>query len=588
MIRLRPIIDELKILTKDRKLARFGDVMNYAQEDLIAEVERQINSSGAVRIVVLKARQLGISTAIEAIIFALSIIFRDFQSLIISHEDKSAQHILSMTKRYWNTYVFQEMHDEKYNGRKQLSWSDLDSNIEVATARNMDSGRSLTLHALHASEVASWRNPQELVDGLVQAIPSQGITLIFYESTAKGIGNFFHRSWVDAETHRSEFKALFYPWHKHPEYTAQFIPRDRQEQYMIAGELDPEERVLRSMGISDARLAWRRYAIANKCHGSVDTFHQEYPTTPNEAFLSTGHNVFPALKLAEHYVPMMPDVGNLVREGGRIVFKKHPDGVLRVYRYPSPDESWGLYQIGADPTHTTAGDKACAQVFNRRTLEQCAVLSLHCDPIELGKQCMLLGEWYNIATVAPEKEGPGYATVGYMLGQNYPRMWESQKTDKTPGKVQADTYGWGTNQATKWQAISYLINCLHQPLQVIGEQTYGFLIHDKETYEEMLDYVSDEKGGFCNGNGSLFDDCVMATGIAIATHFIDGPLPPYERQTREAVQAVKQQLTGGPLAAHDVAPRVQPIAPQPMVNADGEYVEEVYETTAPAWEQWDS
>jgi hypothetical protein len=180
-IRIKPFIYELKILTKDRTTARLGDVINYAQEDFLTEVEDQINENGDVRIVVLKARQLGISTIIEGIIFCMSMMFRDYQSLIISHESESAEHILTMTKRYWNTYSFKDFHDEQYNGRKQLAWSDLQSNIVIATAKNTGAGRSKTLHALHASEVAFWDQPEELITGLRQAIPAQGITMILYE-----------------------------------------------------------------------------------------------------------------------------------------------------------------------------------------------------------------------------------------------------------------------------------------------------------------------------------------------------------------------------------------------------------------------
>ena len=586
-IRLMPLLVELKILTKDRTTARLGDVMNYAQLDFIKEVERQINEQGSVRIIVLKARQLGISTIIEAIIFALSMLYKSYQSLIVSHESDSAEHILTMTKRYWNTYPFKRFHDEQYNGRKQLAWSDLESNIVIATAKNTGAGRSKTLHALHASEVAFWDNPEELITGLRQAIPSQGITMIFYESTANGVGNFFHKTWEEAVAKRSEFAPKFYPWHQHPEYIAHYIPRGQHERY---SELAPpadknvqwykEELALRGMGISEARLLWRRYAITELCQGDLNKFHQEYPTTPHEAFLSTGRNVFNINHLNDHYMPMRPRVGVLRRVGNRVEFKDNPSGPLRVFRFPSADRSWGIYQIGADPTHTISGDKACAQVISRRTLEQVAVLSEHYDPIEFGKQLFLLGEYYNTACIAPEKEGPGYATVGHLLGAGYPMVWESQKVDKTPGKVQTDVFGWGTNKATKSMAMGFLVNALAQPLQRIGETTYGLLIHDEATYTELKDYVSDEKGGFCNGEGSLFDDRVMALGIGLATHYIDPPVPAYTSDgsmndiAREVLTEMSKTPQGGPT---DVSREIKEQAEIVVQQAD---------QSAP-WENWE-
>lgn len=544
-INLRPLLYELKVMTKERGVKRFGDIINYAQESVIDEVHRQIAEYGQVRIIVLKARQLGISTCIEAIIFSLSILFSDFQSLIISHEAESSEHILGMTNRYWSTYTFRDMHIVKYAGRKQLAWADIGSNITVATAKNTGAGRSKTLHALHASEVAFWDKPDELVTGLRQAIPSFGLTLMFYESTANGIGNFFHQTWVEAEGGRSEFRHLFYPWHLHPEYTSAYIPRSESGKYAMLGDLTEDERRLLTLGVTPDRLLWRRWAIKNLCNGDPDKFKQEYPTTPHEAFLTTGRNVFNLNDLTAHYQPMRPKRGRLIRNGRDIMFVEDHRGPLAVYRYPSKDRNWGIYQIGGDPTHTTVGDKACAQVLSRRTLEQAAVLSAHVDPIEFGRQLYLLGEWYNTATIAPEKEGPGYATVGHLVGANYPMVWESQKIDRTPGKVQLDTFGWGTNKSTKHLAISHLVNAISQPLQRIGQQTYGLLIHDEETFTEMRDYITDEQGGYCNGDGSKFDDCVMALGIALATHYIDPAPAAYTADThaRDIAQVIRQQVT---------------------------------------------
>lgn len=538
-VKLRPMVAELKILTKERGTVRFGEVMNQTQEALIAEAERQLYEYGQIRIIILKARQMGQSTVVEAIIFVLSILFDDFQSLIVSHEAESAEHILGITKRYWNTYVFKHFHDEQYNGRKQLAWADLGSNIVVATAKNVGAGRSKTLHALHASEVALWDNPEELITGLRQAIPNIGLTAIFYESTAKGIGNFFHTTWEDARMDRSEFVPMFFPWFWDPSYTAKNIPRHSQGKYSLIGEYSDEERKLRSMGVTDAKLLWRRWAIVNLCQNDVDKFKQEYPSTPEEAFLSTGRNVFPLNDLLAHYQPMKPFVGRLKRVGRVVQFFDDAKGPLKVYRKPAKDKNWGIYLTGADPTHTTVGDEACGQVINRRTLEQAAVLNAHMDPIEFAEQLFLLGEWYNFSLIGPEAEGPGYATVGHLLGRNYPFVWESQKLDKTPGKVNMDVFGWRTNATTKHAAIGRLVNLIAQPLVRIGNSVYGLLIHDEDTFMEMKNYITDENGGYMNGDGSLFDDCVMALGIACAIHFIEPPLPPY---TREDEPTIVQQL----------------------------------------------
>lgn len=547
-VRLRPLLMELQVLTKERGLRRLGEVLKPAQDDFITEVERQINENGMIRIIVLKARQMGISTIIEGILFVLSILYENYQSLIISHEADSAEHILGMTKRYWDTYPFRDYHVEKYSARKQLSWSDLNSNLVIATAKNTGAGRSKTLHALHASEVAFWDKPQELTTGLRQAIPSFGLTAMFYESTANGVGNFFHDTWNQAVSGNSEFSPKFYPWFWDPEYTSAYIPGHEQDKYTQLGKLTEEEIILRTMGVSVDRLLWRRWAIVNLCNNDLDKFKQEYPSTADEAFLSTGRNVFRLPDLNRHYFPVKPKVGYLTRGNGReVIFVEHDAGPLKVYQMPSTDRNWGVYQIGADPTHTTVGDAACAQVISRRTLRQAATFRKHMDPTAFGRECALLGEFYNFAQIAPEKTGPGYATVGFLVGINYPNIYESQKVDKTPGMVNHDVYGWGTNSSTKHHAISRLVDLVGQQVEMVQDQPRGLVIHDEDTYTEMKNYVVNEKGEFMNGTGSKFDDTVMALAIAVTTHFIEPPLVAYQKDdtVSQVAAAVRRVMPTG-------------------------------------------
>lgn len=564
-ITLRPLLYELKVLTKKRGVVRLGDVIKPPQEMLITEVERQLNTGGRVRIIVLKARQMGLSTVIEGIIFVLSVMYNDMQSLIVSHESESSQHILGITRRYWSTYMFKEFHSEQYVSKKQLAWEDTGSNITVATAANEKGGRSKTLHNLHASEVAFWDDAGTLMHGLLNAVTDLGITCVFLESTANGIGNYYHSTWQDAEAGgaRSDFTPVFYPWFLDPEYDAMNIPLSSSFKVDELGELDVDELSLRAQGVSDSKLRWRRWQIMAKCEGSVDVFKQEYPSNASEAFLTTGRNVFRLQDLLAHYKRMVPTVGYLSRNNvGKVVFTEDRHGPLKVYRFPAADKNWGVYQIGADPTHTTVGDNACAQVFNRRTMEQCAVYSKQIDAISFGDELFLLGEWYNTCTVANETTGPGFGTTGQLNGLGYPMIYQRLRTDDeidTGGSL----LGWISNMQTKHQAIGWLIKCISQPLVSMGGMVYGFQLHDEQTFLEMRDYVVNEKGGFENGKGQPFDDCVMATGICAATHYAMNaiePVLPYlpDTSTRDRVKEVVAKL---PLQA--VGPRATPVDPRP-------------------------
>lgn len=552
-IKLLPLIKELKILTKDLQVVRLGDVINYAQVDFIKKAERQLATRGQIRICVLKARQIGISTIIEAIAFVLSMAFDNFSTKIVSHESESAGHILAMTRRYWDGYLFRDFHKEKYGGMKHLAWTS-GSKIDISTAKNEGAGRSTTIQLLHASEVAFWPKPEVLMSGLAQSIPTFGLTAIFLESTANGVGNYFHKQCTGAMKGDSEFEFAFYPWYKHPEYTAAFVPEEVREQYANLLVLTEEEQRLRhQFGINDSRLMWRRWCIQNKCQGDVEMFHQEYPTTPHEAFLSTGLNVFPLDGLLDHYQPRKGKRGVLRRVGNDVKFFEDHNGPLTIFAEPSPDTDWGIYIAGGDPTHTTVGDYACIQVLNRRTMEQVAVYRRKIDPINFGKDMQLVGTYYNAAMLVPEKEGPGYATVGCIVGDNYPLVYISQNVAKAQGKITGnDIYGWSTNNSTKHLAVQHLKKAVTDPVVSIGEQSYGLIIHDSVTLLEMRDYVTTDTGGsYENNDGSEYDDGVMALAIATTVHELEPPPPAYEtvleqRLPQEVTQRPAQEgLTSG-------------------------------------------
>ena len=527
-IHLIPLVEELFILTKERGIVRLGDVMNHAQRDFLARCENQLNDTGRIRACVLKARQIGLSTIIEAIIFTMSMMWDNLNSLVVAHEKDASEALLGMTRRYWESYLWRKMHDEKYAGRTQLSWSDTGSNVQVATAKNVQAGRSRTIHCLHASEVAFYDDPETLMTGLRQSIPTNGLSAVFYESTANGVGNFFHRQCVSAMKGQSEYEFFFYPWHEHPEYTSQSMPSREQGKYARLGDLDEEELALRKLGIPDERLIWRRYAIENLCQRDVDKFHQEYPTTPHEAFVSTGRNVFPLNDLLTHYAPKRGIRGYLRRSGGQVQFVESKTGWLTVYSKPSRDMSWGVYLVGGDATHTVAGDNAVGQVINRRTKEQVAVYTRKVDPVQFGKDLQLLGTWYHMALIAPEREGPGYATVGCIAADNYPNLYQGTNVVSARGHV-TDALGWSTNSVTKHLAVQHLRRLVTEPIIAMGGAQYGLVIHHEQTLAEMRDFVTDQKGtGYENSGESAHDDHVMALAIAVAVDAIEPSPPPYE------------------------------------------------------------
>ena len=437
-------------------------------------------------------------------------------------------------------------------------------------------------YATSNSEVAFYLAPETLMTGLRQAIPGFGLTAVFLESTANGVGNYFHQQYTAAKKGTSEFQAMFFPWWRHPEYTTRYLPAHERDKYVL-GELDKEEQSLKSKyQLTNDRLIWRRWAIQNLCMGDLERFHQEYPSDDREAFISTGRNVYPLPLIIAHALLEHGRRGRLTRDRQqRITFTPDPDAHLTIYRPPSADKEWGVYLIGADPTHTTAGDWACAQVINRRTLEQVAVYRRKTDPITFARDLDLIGRYYNNALVAPEKTGPGYSTVGTLAGLDYPTLYQDMNVTAATQGIPHDTYGWATNVATKHMAISHLLRALKDPITTVGGVVYGLVIHDEQTAAEMRDYITTEDGrGYTNGDGSPFDDGVMAMAIALTVHNIEAPVEAYRGRSPHELPA---NVANRPVGSKPVSTP----APMPAAPPDDAFDPDSDPTdSTPPWEAW--
>jgi hypothetical protein len=515
-MRIEPMLRQLSIRTKDLTVERFTP--NWAQSEMIEVVERQMTENRPVRVIVLKARQLGISTLTEGILFVRSFMYDHSHSLVIAHEMDSSDSLFGMTSLFWDSFPYRKMFEAKYASRKELTWRDTGSSIKVATAKNLRAGRGRTINALHASEVAFWDHPEELMLGMRQAVPSRPGSLIVLESTANGVGNWFYDTWNAAIEGEVEYEPLFFPWWKHPEYTATYV--GVQE---ALSHLSEDERILKALGVEDDSLAWRRWAIRNLADGDINRFMQEYPATPEEAFIASGANVFPHESLKRVYEPEDPMRGYLLKEGDQVRFVPDRHGPLRVFKMPSADTDWGRYFVGGDPTHTTRGDNAAAQVINRRTYEQVAIWHGRIDPMGFADELAKLGAFYNWAEISTEIEGPGYATIGRLTALDYPHLWRHRWAERSPGKIN-ETMGWSTTAKRKEWAIGHLLK-----LVVDGDVA----IHDRRTYDEMRNYVTLDGGGYGPADGEHgYDDCVMSLAIAAICSQTDGPLKAYDGSER--------------------------------------------------------
>jgi hypothetical protein len=527
---IRPFINRLYIVDKDAKLSRLGDVMSPAQDRLLTSVQESLDRRQPVRKRILKARQMGFSTMVEAIMFTIAMVVPYTKGLVVSHDQDSAEHLLTMTHTYWDEFFGRAAYTQKSSARNRMGWDETKSLLTITTAKTSGSARSRTLHFVHGSEVAFWQNPERLLTGLNQALPrSNPLTFFFQESTANGVGNWWHRACNASMEGEDEYDFLFFGWWEHPEYAASMIGRaDLLDAPFVY--IDDEERTLykylKARGFQDwviiDKLHWRRLVIATECLGDIDKFHQEYPTTPEEAFVSTGRNIFPIEWLRAAYKPMFPDTGSIIpdpRAGYR--FLRDPEtvmkpGPLSIYKYPDTSGT-SSYVIGGDAGWTAGGDYACAQVINRDTWEQVATWREKTDANTFGEVMVLLGRMYGNALLVPEANRAGGATIGAIRARNYSNIFIHTKEASWRGTPDG-LYGWQTNEQTKQIAISNMQKAFYDAGQPANaERGLGIRIHDQHTYRELKEYVKiDGKGGFGNSDGTDHDDTVMALGIGLS------------------------------------------------------------------------
>lgn len=279
----------LKIRTKTGEVHAF--TMNRSQAYLHARLEQQLKDKGRVRALVLKGRQVGISTYIAGR-FYWKISHRfGTRAFILTHLDTASDNLFGIAKRYHeNCPELVRPQTGKANA-KELSFAVLDSGYKVATAGSAEVGRSETIQMFHGSEVAFWPNAQNHSAGIRQAIANVPGTEDIRESTANGIGNAFHAEWKAAERGDSDYEAIFIPWFWHEEYSTD-VP---------AGWTPPEawRAYAEAYALTEGQLhwAWRKNReLAHTAGGSSDEpcwqFKQEYPGNADEAFQTSGANAF--------------------------------------------------------------------------------------------------------------------------------------------------------------------------------------------------------------------------------------------------------------------------------------------------------
>lgn len=270
----------LKIRTKSGKVVPLA--LNTAQKYIHECVEAQRAKTGKVRAIVLKGRQQGCSTYIEGRFYWRVSHTKGVRAFILTHEEEATNNLFEIANRYHENCPALVKPSTSAANAKELHFDLLDSGYKVGTAGNKAVGRSSTVQFFHGSEVGFWPNAAQHSAGIIQAIPDEPGTEVFKESTANGVGNYFHKEWQDAEAGLSEYIAIFVPWYWQAEY---------RKPVSDGFSLDTEEHKYKAAyGLDLEQMAWRRSKIVELKDPLL--FKQEYPATAAEAFQVSGVDPF--------------------------------------------------------------------------------------------------------------------------------------------------------------------------------------------------------------------------------------------------------------------------------------------------------
>lgn len=497
--------------------------MNRAQKHFF---DNYLSKPGFVfhRHIILKSRQLGFTTFIDLFILDEILFNSNREGLIIAHKVQDAAEIFDRKI----DYALRNMADDvkgaffklNRNSAKKIQVvidygpeKGSTSSIAVAT-----SGRSATYYYVHISEFAKMcvaypKNAVEVETGTFPAVPFDGF--IFIEGTAEGMaGRFyemFHENWLVRNTitpmiSRVKFLPHFYNW-QYDDMEMAKITENVPVKDMEICEIDwgeyQKEHNLTDKEITYYYMKWLQMGGKGSTD-AINKLHQEFPTTPEEAFLSTGQTYFPTTKVFS----MLQNVkrgerGELFRnEKGEVNFQPVSTGNLEIFEMPQPGDR---YIIGGDTAEGLAhGDYQVLYVINHRTEECVAIYRSQVPPDELVNEAFNLGKFYNLALLGIESNKDGLWVNDALDKLGYVNLYYRKVFDDITKNV-TKFFGWKTTSATR-------PFCLQALKAVFLRKDKGF---PEQLLAEMVTFIRNMKGR-PEALDKKNDDVVMSAAIAYA------------------------------------------------------------------------
>jgi hypothetical protein len=530
---------ELKVQTKEGTLVNFK--LNATQrfmEQILADIECR---GLLIRLIILKARQMGISTWVLGRSIWKTIFNAMINALVVTHDPGTTDYLFGVTKRYYNNLSPNIQPPTRYSNKKLLEFNDdkghgLDSAIRVGMAGGKeDLGSGQMTHLLHASELAKYPAFIQipLMTSLLQCVPGNKTSEVYMESTAKGIGGYFYDQFWGARFYytvvqREPGKPMLVfaerrNASKNNTYIAVFLPWFCDEQYVRPFteplELSDDEIELKKRhNLTDEQLNWRRWKIENDCaaptpEGKLLVFKQEYPSDPREAFIASGRTIFDAAKVLalQEKCPAPKALYDINTTTGQ--WHSERNGRLKVWSEPEYGRQYIIAADVAEGLTDEERDFSDATVIDWVTGDEVASWHGKIPPEKFALVLFTLGDRYNNALLIPEKNLHGYTVIQQLRVLDYENIAFEMIAE--PGKEVAQRYGFVTSGKTRPLIINNLISMFNDN---------RLPIKDKDAWTEFLTF-KESADGRLEAESGFHDDCVFSRAIAYY-HRAMHPIPP--------------------------------------------------------------
>ena len=413
------------------------------------------------------------------------------------------------------------------------------------------------------SETGIWedtpkRSAMEVVAALKETVPDQPYTMIVEESTAKGL-NYFYDSWLKAEKGETRYRGVFVAWWEINR--CRIKVKDKEE---FVNSWSDYEWFQWKTGATIEGIAWYRAHKADKGYSDWQMM-EENPTTPEEAFISSGQKVFPPT-----YIDALikdtcdpPFVGDVFGDGrigpdalNNIKFEKVAKGALKVWKMPELTHDFRYVVIvdiggiwaGADFSVISVIDRI-GMTFNNGYIEGVATWSAHLDQDLLAWKAAQIAKAYDNALLViefnslrktKEEEGSHYLTILNQIKDHYSNLY-IRNNEENVGSEFVPKYGYHTNAHTKGKAVDTFKSVSRERMMKDSNMNQGIYLkeYDIEVCKEAKYYETKPDGSQGAIKGQ-HDDKLMTRMIGAQVAIHEMPLPRLKR-SEQTYRAPKQR-----------------------------------------------